>query len=1089
MAVFKPTDCSPFSGCFDMYADKPIFLECKVDTSNTVIKGYKIEIYNEDNERVFPSENLSGKEYGITKIEDLHDFVESKFKEYTIGYDDNLNTGVNGSYIKIPFMSSETPGDDSTVGRNIYTGEPGITNGKNYTWYITLYQTIEEEGVTTNYKYYDMPVYNGQIMGSTNERIQTKKIMDGVSLLNRFLQPLQVKFSEGKKPSFPENINDWGEDYESDTQIYSRQMIDQYDPTYGYIYPSIGNNNSLPANFNESVNAFSVYKLSNDTSLLSDGDMVDMIVTQEVGSNWTYHPNSVNPGASYFEQKIIGMNTKDGPYTMVGNTQVYPNQRILINNFNRDNVGDSSPFNGVYVPTVMDTKTNATDPAKYDITIKWQRSADLDNWGEIVNKVLYNKADKMNYEVNTRSLTGELNSTPIRYVLEKPIKIYNNEKNQITISNVVPTGDGLWKQVSSDQFAYPIGEIVSIMKTTSSEILGANSYIFETGTKNLFIYGSGTFSITYIPYNPADYIGIILFTGDESSQKLYLRPSKLIDNGMLLQKLGAGNENIHFPISGVNKEYYCINLTDEMIGSFKIDDRYQVKTYFKKSDANPVEFMERPTIKLKVYDDTGEEVTADDEEGIYKIKTINATFRVKNDDSTGYFQKDLVMWRSYQWNLYEAMNRGEQSTDGSGNIIDPKTSNIYPISLIDSSSESYDGVIEKRVYGIESDDYAGAEYDRHCIIRDGTIDLRRYYILDLTVVTNNNYVVTKRYYFKGDYTTSDATGCSITQDPVSSAVKIGIKSQEGMDVSIYRREVWYDEFSEDEAENVAHETAWIMLTSKAPNGGTYWDLGVGNNRTYEYKVCYSPTKPSSSTAVETQRLAQKTCMSGWHIIELHDPTPSRITEKEKYEVSLKDVWKFRLNLEGGQQTQNLAKTKQDTLAQYPIFSHGKKNHMSGSVSCLLGREFTNAAYTRTNYVYEFDTATQKYKWKQKNYGPVRNIGGYNETLSRFITVGNDHYKTAEELGFTKLTSNAAVDMLNAWRDVCYSGNPKLLKDEKGQVFLVQISEASNTTNEFWGDKYPETISFEWTEIGESVNVGYIEEDGDIILDATENSTT
>jgi hypothetical protein len=43
----------------------------------------------------------------------------------------------------------------------------------------------------------------------------------------------------------------------------------------------------------------------------------------------------------------------------------------------------------------------------------------------------------------------------------------------------------------------------------------------------------------------------------------------------------------------------------------------------------------------------------------------------------------------------------------------------------------------------------------------------------------------------------------------------------------------------------------------------------------------------------------------------------------------------------------------------------------------------------------------------------------------------------EKMPFSdQLTSNQKVDMLEAWRKICYSGNPKLLKDSKGQKFLI-----------------------------------------------------
>lgn len=74
----------------------------------------------------------------------------------------------------------------------------------------------------------------------------------------------------------------------------------------------------------------------------------------------------------------------------------------------------------------------------------------------------------------------------------------------------------------------------------------------------------------------------------------------------------------------------------------------------------------------------------------------------------------------------------------------------------------------------------------------------------------------------------------------------------------------------------------------------------------------------------------------------------------------------------------------------------------------------------------------------------------------------------EKMPFTKqLTSNEKVDMLNAWRKICCSGNPKLLKDNKGQKFLVQITQSSNTPVQSTGTVIPEKIDFSWVEIGDA----------------------
>jgi hypothetical protein len=51
MAVFKPTNCSPYLTAFDMLnLDNGVYyFSCKIDTSNTKVGGYSITIYDNDN--------------------------------------------------------------------------------------------------------------------------------------------------------------------------------------------------------------------------------------------------------------------------------------------------------------------------------------------------------------------------------------------------------------------------------------------------------------------------------------------------------------------------------------------------------------------------------------------------------------------------------------------------------------------------------------------------------------------------------------------------------------------------------------------------------------------------------------------------------------------------------------------------------------------------------------------------------------------------------------------------------------------------------------------------------------------------------
>ena len=270
-------------------------------------------------------------------------------------------------------------------------------------------------------------------------------------------------------------------------------------------------------------------------------------------------------------------------------------------------------------------------------------------------------------------------------------------------------------------------------------------------------------------------------------------------------------------------------------------------------------------------------------------------------------------------------------------------------------------------------------------------------------------------------------------------------------VSVYKKEIWYDRESGKSME----EPVWTPVALNE-SSNIIRDFNIGNNRYYKYVFRLVENKVEGGLEYQSGIIVPiKTSWQGWSITELHETDDPKV-----FTASPKDVWKFKYNISNGAQTQNVAKTQQDTLSRYPIFSHGVKNAVGGSVTCLLGREMINADYTNKEWVYEQD-------WIETD-GPFKNLGGYRERLGRAQNFcgTNPDYLSASVLGFRNLTSNEAVDMLDKWRDVCYSGNPKLLKDQKGQTFIIQITDPSNTTNESW-EKMPEEISFSWIEIADA----------------------
>ena len=160
----------------------------------------------------------------------------------------------------------------------------------------------------------------------------------------------------------------------------------------------------------------------------------------------------------------------------------------------------------------------------------------------------------------------------------------------------------------------------------------------------------------------------------------------------------------------------------------------------------------------------------------------------------------------------------------------------------------------------------------------------------------------------------------------------------------------------------------------------------------------------------------------WSIVNLV-PTQenSQIgTDINTYVADTDNVWMFKYQLENGSLTQNISKNELSTLGQYPKIGIGKKNFLSGSVSCYLGSEII----------------------------PLSKVGYIERTpASRDVP----------------MSTNEKAFMVEKWREFVATGTPKLLRDTKGQSWIVQIMDGTTTTNETISIK-PDTISFSWRQI-------------------------
>lgn len=255
-----------------------------------------------------------------------------------------------------------------------------------------------------------------------------------------------------------------------------------------------------------------------------------------------------------------------------------------------------------------------------------------------------------------------------------------------------------------------------------------------------------------------------------------------------------------------------------------------------------------------------------------------------------------------------------------------------------------------------------------------------------------------------------------------------IKESESSIASVYRQEVSVN------SDGTVNALTHLKPVKTDISRFRFRDFNITNRRLYQY-ILY-PTNSQNTEEIEaTSQIPERFNWGAWSITELHPVAGN----KKQFTATDNDVWLFNLNIETGEQSQNIIRNEQQTLGQFNKYSQGRMNYVSGSVNCLLGSEVVPASYV-----------------KQKN-GAIKNEGGYLEKR-----IFSNHP-----------TSNERVDMLLAWRQVVYSSNPKLLKDRAGQSFLVTLSSSSNKPMDSVGFQ-PNTISFNWVQIGTTEDLQIID---------------
>lgn len=744
MAIYKPTDCSPFNGTFDLSADLPIVFECKIDTSNSPVTGYSIEIYNSNNEIIFPGVNRTTGpiKSNVTYLTDLKEYVKNKFPSLVSNIR-NVNSGLNGTVLEIPAIVDRSDVDDTTtVGRNqigiVGDGANILVDGQTYTWKITLYQEVKKgnnvSATTDNSifppndeKYYDMTVTSGTVIGSNEKRIQTAlidsddKVVDNLVLIDKFVQPIKIDGFNGYDPSNP--ITSWNGTVPT-TFTMMRSLITGYDSTYGYVYPSTAEGNAfadgqiVPGN----ANGFQIFKNGNNSSNLGATDMVDFIYDSgEFVGEMTWKTSAANPEQSYWEQIYSVDSDPNGVFYPLNGDEyssfaLTGSERIIFNNIQNSKVQFGgmyygSPYNGIFEPHFSSKEIDGETPT-YQVTVVWNRTNDAANWGALSNKIVYCRRDGKNYEINTTTQVGEINKTPLKFVEEKPVRIFNTaEETTNTFA-----GQDIKDIGNNSRIFYTKNNTISSMLsvTNNNGVDITKDCVFEVGNNYIIYTSSSTIpsnlmvSVKYIPFNIQDYTGIIFYnkqaTSNQDTGVVYIRPSININKNMIFKEVTTTAKPTWFNINYFNKDYNYITYTGNSGFVPEIDKtRYQIKSFYKDSDYNPFSIYKNPEIETQIEMENKKIEIIQSDGSVNNVETMNFTVR------SNYSQNSYIQWKSYQWILYDSAKR----------------------TVLEKTEESYSGEILGNFYGLEP---------------------QQYYILSLILQTNSGKIIEVDYVIYTDFT-------------------------------------------------------------------------------------------------------------------------------------------------------------------------------------------------------------------------------------------------------------------------------------------------------------------------------------------------
>ena len=451
MAIYKPSNCAPFLGAVDLTLpvqngiQEDINVSFEVNCSNvTPVSAYKIKVLDNNNDIIFEGDEftlvnpswLSGTEQQVPLVNKINKVIKSEDKTT---WQDNHN---------IIYLWIEEVDKDIINHYCYYNGNTvaGFVNGgtnQPYKWIITLAQGVENTNgiiklpdVEKN-KWWDIPVTQGQILGSTPKRIQGK--YSEYIYKDYFIQ--LYKDDAGTQAS---NV---------------RARISGYDYSFGYIYPQEGQFTQSDVDV---AKTFKIFRNPNNFEYVSSGRWVDYICKKNIG---IFEPkDNINSGGIYYV-KYSGKSAADilSSYTGMWPGFITETSTVLFaNNGGTGEEFSNNATNGVFHLTSV-SEGVAT----------WQRASGFSGWANFVERDIFvknngsdNNYGNKNYS-NNATAYGTIGTTALQFSDEKAIEIYPEEK--IDEAKMLGT---VYKNTAGKTYIRPSNNIKSDMRF---------SYVDNTG--------------------------------------------------------------------------------------------------------------------------------------------------------------------------------------------------------------------------------------------------------------------------------------------------------------------------------------------------------------------------------------------------------------------------------------------------------------------------------------------------------------------------------------------------------------------------------------------------------------------------------